>query len=135
MPVIEGRHNGRQILTQVFIAPPSDPRRMLFTSGIALIDTGATTSLICLRVAHELELPVRGKRQMLTARGSEMVNQYRFRLGFPSAQNPALPYLLEDDFNGSELLVQTTFDTIVGMDILSRCDFQSRSNGVWTLSF
>jgi hypothetical protein len=134
MPVIEGQHNGRQILTRVFVAPPVTTTNLVFEAGTALIDTGATTSLVGQNIAGRLELPPRGKRQMVTARGAEMVTQYRFMLGFPSGDQ-GLPYLLDADFTGSELIVQTGFDVIVGMDVLSRCDFVMRGGGHWTLTF
>jgi hypothetical protein len=135
MPVVEGRHNGRQILIGVFVAPPADPAQLIFESGVALIDTGATTSLIGQTIARRLALPPRGKRQMVTARGSDMVTQYRFRLGFPASQNPAIPYLLDAEFNGSELIVQTTFDVIIGMDVLSHCELHMHPDGRWSLKF
>ncbi|MFZ4382597.1 MAG: retropepsin-like aspartic protease [Sandarakinorhabdus sp.] len=135
MPVVEGRHNGRQILTEIFVAPLFNPAHPTFESGVALIDTGATASLISQSIARRLQLPPRAKRQMITARGSEMVTQYRFRLGFPSNLDVALPYLLDAEFIGSELNAQTKFDVIVGMDVLSMCDFQMSSNYNWRLQF
>ncbi len=134
MPVIEGRHNGRQILTRVFVAPPATAAGLVFEAGTALIDTGATTSLVGQNIARKLELPPRGKRQMLTARGAEMVMQFRFMLGFPVGDQ-GQPYLLDADFTGSELIVQTGFDVIVGMDVLSRCAFSMSGGGHWSLSF
>jgi hypothetical protein len=135
MPVVEGRHNGRQILTPVFVAPPAQQGQHLFETGIALIDTGATTSLVGQTIARQLALPPRGKRQMVTARGAEMVTQYRFRLGFPSEPGAATPYLLDGDFNGSELIAQTGFDVIIGMDVLATCAFQMFPDATWLLRY
>jgi hypothetical protein len=134
MPVIEARHNGRQILTPVFVAPPSRSGSLVFEPGTALVDTGATTSLIGQTIARRLGLPPRGKRQMVTARGAEMVTQYCFMLGFPVGEQ-GLPYLVDAEFTGSELIVQTGFDVIIGMDLLSRCAFSMTNDGRWRLSF
>ena len=82
MPVVEGRHNSRQIIVPVFVAAPVAERSAKILGGTALVDTGATRSLITTELAVALDLPARGKQPLVSARSTEIVNRYAFRLGF-----------------------------------------------------
>lgn len=120
MPVLEGRHDGRQIIVAVLVGGPSYLGSPHLLEGSGLIDTGASTSLITRRFAAELGLPPRGKHPPVTARGIDLVDRHEFRLGFvlPQADGPPVPYMIDRDLIGSEFVDHANFDVIVGMDVL-----------------
>lgn len=101
-------------------APLTD---LSFVEGQALIDTGATISGISARVAAQLGLARRGKRPLGSAQGEGQAERYLFRVGLklPSQQN-GFPFIF-DDVDGFEIVDSFSLEALIGMDILSQCDF------------
>jgi len=136
MPVLEGRHDGRQILVSVLIAPPLAETSGQIATGTALLDTGASRSLITRELAQQLGLPTRGKRPLVSARGTELVDRYAFRIGFLlGGPGPAQPYILDTDLIGSEFRDHGSFNVIIGMDILATGDLMLRRDGSYRFEF
>jgi hypothetical protein len=137
MPVVEGQHNGRQIIVPVFVAAPIAEGSTKIVGGTALIDTGATRSLITTELAVALDLPARGKQPLVSARSTDIVNRYAFRLGFLICGDSAspVPYMMEAELIGSEFRDHGNFNVIVGMDVLNRGDLIVRRNGIFRFGF
>jgi hypothetical protein len=135
MSAIEWRHSRNRILIPLLIFPP-DPHDLRLREVTALLDTGATTSAITGDVARSLDLRVIGKRPVASAHGDAQVERYLFRIGLQprSEAGSAFPYLFEA-IDGFQIRTGFAFDAILGMDILSQCDFQMRRNGDCLLTF
>lgn len=132
---IEGTHDGRRIVLPILILPPEPTINLTSIPARALLDTGATTSGIAERIATGLALRPIGKRPLGSARGEMQVERYIFRIGFEAAdETPAFPFVF-DEVIGFELANSPTFDALIGMDILSQCDFQMSRDRSWRLSF
>ena len=106
---------------------------------MALLDTGATTSGIKPTVVEALGLLGLGKRPIGLAQGEGQAQRYLFRVGLlPTAlsgnDTPALPFIF-DAVMGFGLDVGFRFEMLLGMDILSQCDFQMTRWGRANLSF
>lgn len=134
MPAIEGRHDGRQLLLPVLVAPPLGEPHPTWADGIALLDTGASRSLITADLASRLALPSRGKHPLVSARATELVNRYAFRLGF-LLDDGRRPWFMDADLIGSEFRSQTGFTVIIGMDVLGQADFRITPDRHFRLAF
>ena len=91
------------------------------------------------RVVDALDMTPLGKRLVKAAHGEAMSDTFIFRIGlFPDdAQNgrqPALPYIFEA-IMGLRFGPSEHFEAIIGMDILSQCDFSITRNRSCRLSF
>jgi gag-polyprotein putative aspartyl protease len=119
----------------VVILAPTPSTDLTGYEGVALVDTGSTTSGISPRVARQLALPKRGKRPLGSAQGEGQAERYLFRIGVhpPSAQ-PSFPFLFEDVI-GLELAETFQFDALLGMDLLRQCDFAIDRGGSCRLVF
>jgi hypothetical protein len=134
MPEVEGRHNGRQILVPVAIAPPLVMAQSVMEPAVALIDTGATRSLIIRELAERLSLPFVGKQRLVSARSEDQVDQFAFRVGFQREGNQ-WPWFLEGDFIGLEFRNLSSFQIIIGMDIIGLGTFETRPDRSWRFRF
>jgi len=134
---IEWRRDRRHIVLPICIVRPA-PSDLTAYSGTALLDTGATATGITARVARHLDLTPRGKRLLGSARGEEQVQRYLFRVGLTPDRDPdeppAFPFLFED-VEGFELRDNFRLDVLLGMDVLSQCDFQMDRRGRCRLAF
>jgi clan AA aspartic protease len=76
------------------------------TSVKALVDTGATDTVIPRKVAEELQLPVTGKSVVLTARGSVELNEC---IGVMEiiGKRRTIPMLISDEINFTLIGVTT----------------------------
>ncbi len=98
----------------------------------ALIDTGATGTGLRPDVAQRLAIPGRGRRRVVTANGDILVAEYRIRLGFypgvfdgdPEALSSAMPHVLELGLLVHALRDMFHYPLLIGMDVLSHCDFE-----------
>lgn len=132
---IEWRHDGPRILLPILIVAPTPSTDLSGAPGFALVDTGSTTSGVTQRVAKDLGLAKRGKRPLGSAQGQGQAERYLFRIGIPlPTAGPSFPYVFEDVI-GFELADSFQFDALVGMDILSRCDFMMDRQGRCSLEF
>lgn len=132
---IEWGSDGRRVLLPIIILPPTPSTDLTGFEGIALLDTGSTTSGVTGRVARFLSLPKRGKRPLGSAQGEGQAERYLFRIGVrPATQSPAFPYVFEDII-GFELSDSFQFEALLGMDVLRQCDFAMSRNGHCSLRF
>jgi len=86
-------------------------------------------------MATSLDLKAIGKRPLGYARGEAQVERYVFRVGLhPAAEGPTFPFVFEA-VTGFELSDSFSLDALIGMDILSQCDFNMTRDGRWSLLF
>ena len=89
-------------------------------------------------MAEKLGLIGRGKRPIGSAQGEGQAERYLFRIGLkperPGDSAPAFPFVF-DEVIGFELANSFQFEALLGMDILARCDFTMRRDGVCILRF
>jgi hypothetical protein len=86
----------------------------------------------------ELGLRGLGKRPLVSAQGEGQVQRYAFRIGLlhdpePDGR-PAFPFVF-DEVIGIELTNTFQFNALLGMDILSQCDFTMERGGRCKLVF
>jgi Aspartyl protease len=131
---LEGRHDGRQVQLSLAVLASDNPTDLTFTKAQALLDTGSTVSGLGPRVIDKLGLDSYGKRLLGSATELRMVNYYFFRIGLFGIESGDLPYIFAelDGFGWPE---HKGFDVILGMDVLSQCEFSMRRNGQWQLTF
>lgn len=135
---IEWKRDRRRIVVPVALLRPFDGKDMDHITGAALLDTGATASGITPRVVNALGLTGKGKRPLSSAHGEQQTERYLFRIGlFPETANPDIPQLpyIFDDVLGFELQDSFKFEALIGMNILSQCDFTMDRQGYCTLTF
>jgi hypothetical protein len=132
---IDGRSDGRRIVLPIRILQATPSTEVFGIEMIALLDTGSTTSGITPRRAQQLGLPKRGKKPIGSAQGEGQAERYLFRVGLqPSVGTSPLPYVFSDVI-GFELADSFSLDALIGMDILSQCDFTMDRAGRWSLAF
>ena len=90
-------------------------------------------------VVEALDLKPHGKRLVKAAHGEAMSDTFVFRIGlFPDSQDsavqPALPFIF-DAVMGLRFGPSEHFEAIIGMDILSQCDFSITRNRSCRLTF
>ena len=105
-----------------------------------LLDTGASATCISARVISNVELSPTGRVEMLGATGKSLVNEYFFGVGFqiaemsqPTGQTSAEWEVIPvrgTFFEGAG----SSFDVLIGRDILCRGVFTLAFNGHGTLS-
>ncbi|MFL6863649.1 MAG: aspartyl protease family protein [Allosphingosinicella sp.] len=138
MSALEWRRDRRRILLPVLILRPFPVTDLAGEAATALLDTGSSVSGIASRVAERFGLRAMGKRPLLSAQGEGQVERYAFRIGLTAdsrrAEPPSFPFLF-DEVIGIELTNAFEFDALLGMDILSRCDFSMSRSGVCRLDF
>lgn len=138
MHSLDGRIDQRQIIATIAILGSRNPSDLTFRSYPALIDTGATACGIGPRVIRELELRSHQKKPLSVATEMRLVDYYSFRVGIladsAASGAAAFPYVFAE-VSGFSWLEQKAFDVILGMDVLSQCDFEFRRNGRWKLTF
>jgi gag-polyprotein putative aspartyl protease len=132
---IEWRHDGRRVILPVTILPPDPAANLTGHTGNALLDTGSTTSAVTPRVVRAINLRPLGKRVLGSAQGEGMAERYIFRIGLhPATDQPAFPFIFQE-IVGFELTDSFQFDALIGMDILSQCDFSMSQSRLCRLSF
>ena len=102
-----------------------------------MLDTGSSVSGLALNLAESLKLQRLGKRPLTSAQGQGQVERFAFRVGlWPDQGNsePAFPFVFEEVI-GIELTNVFEFNALIGMDILSQCDFAMDREGRCSLSF
>lgn len=141
MPELNWRHNGRQIVIPAAILRADNPADLSFEHVTALVDTGATASGIMPRVVETLGIRPLGKRLVKAAHGEAMSDSFIFRIGLFADQNQTgsnpqlpLPYIF-DGVMGLQFGPSEHFEAIIGMDILSQCDFSISKNRQCRLAF
>ncbi|UVO50980.1 aspartyl protease family protein [Sphingomonas sp. SUN019] len=130
--MIEWRRTGRRIVLDIDILRPDPATDLTAVRVVALLDTGATSSGVAKRIADELRLPSIGKEPINTAGGTILAERFLFRVAFPISGS--FPHVF-DDITGFELTDHGSFQAVLGMDVLCRCDFTMQRNGDCTLRF
>jgi hypothetical protein len=159
MPTIHGRHNGRQLFLQVAIIHPDDfrsyvgsPARFLrdYKAFDALVDTGATATMISPRVVAALNLLPVGRLPLATI-GREVMWPWAhlFHVGFVVTQltRPNYPTPPDDAtkfysvhvnkavIRGGEMPDETGFDVLLGMDIITTGRLEVAPGGDFSFTF
>jgi len=159
MPCISGRHNFRQILIEVAIVHPDDKSQhdgstssylknaQTFT---ALVDTGATTTMISPRVVAKIGLVPIGKMPFGGISGERWHNAYLFHVGFAGHPVPlsvvqvpdpdldakwAKVHVYKPVIKGGELPDGTGFDVLLGMDVISTGRLEIDRSGDFSFTF
>jgi len=72
----------------------------------------------------------------MSAQGLGQARRFLFRVGLtqPASDVATLPFIFEETM-GFELIDGTNLDAVLGMDILSQCDFELGRDGTCRLSF
>jgi hypothetical protein len=157
--VVPGTHDGRTVILSIAIIDKSKRLSHIksgkeLLSGVkpyrALIDTGATTTMITTKVVKELninpvtEMPIRG------IHGVENRFFYLFHIGFygnlitrevlekksiDTTKEVHSMYVYPKDILGAELSDQPNFDVLLGMDVLSTGTLHIDRDGSFSFSF
>ena len=164
MPYIHGRHDGRSAITPVSIIDAARYRehkqsKKPILKGLtpyrALIDTGASCTMIAARLATELNLEPVGSEEVCGLGGTEWVITYLFHVGFLDStyksslhSNDGDQHSLEHEaaevnkyhiytqpITGGELRHETSFDVLLGMDIISTGQLRFEKDGTFSFSF
>ena len=136
---LECSNDRRRITLPVLVLKPEPVTDLNGCPAIALLDTGATTSGITPKIVTALGLYGMGKRPIGSAQGDGQAERYLFRIGLHSSAQqddnaPMLPFVFEAVM-GFALNGSFRFDMLLGMDILSQCDFRMNRSGQALLSF
>ena len=119
----------------ILILRPTPTTDLTSVEAMALLDTGATISGVAKHVVRQLDLPRVGRRPLMSAQGLGQVERFLFRFGLKISDSPsAFPYIFRETM-GFEIVDGSSFDALIGMDILSQCDFEMRRDGTCRLSF
>ncbi len=135
MSRIELRSDGRRILVPIKVLK-AEAHDLTAVDAIALLDTGATTSGISAEIAERLDLAAMGKRPMGSARGLDFVERYLFRIGFEFLDvygKPSFPFVFAPIL-GFEIVRGSSFEALIGMDLIHQCDLTLSRNGTGTLT-
>ena len=123
MPSIRGSLEYLQPLVDVSVSASAGPSQRRHACR-ALIDTGATRTCVSARLIDQLELELRGKLLVQSARTTpERRRAYAFVLGLfyhPASDMPESRslYLLQREFIGPAFQDNGNFDVLIGMDLL-----------------
>ncbi len=140
MRTLSGRHDSRQIILPVAILGSDEPTDLTYVRASALLDTGATSSGLAPNLIAKLSLRAHEKRPFIVATEQRLVDYYCFRIGLFDNNGAELNGTMQIPFvfaetDGFEISTSHSFDMILGMDVLSQCDFSMSRLGVWELSF
>jgi Aspartyl protease len=149
MPCLSGRFQyPGGIIIPVVVLPVSAGAAGNIISGqvlhtfTALMDTGATQTCITTKVVQDIGLTPKGKRGMISASHTVTVNTYLFSIGFPMGVAPdprgtaSGSMFIFHAIDGMELNASgTTFDVLLGMDVISRGSFKIDFDGHFSFCF
>ncbi len=143
MPSICGRHNRRQVFLDVSIIHRNDRAQYDGSNAShlktakrfrALLDTGATVTMITKHVVREMNLLPVTKMEIAGVSGIQYHNAYLFFVGFAGDRVPLSSVQVPDPdpdatwikihlctklVQGGELADNGSFDVLLGMDIIS----------------
>jgi hypothetical protein len=149
MPLIKGDHNGRAAVIPVAIIDVAKYREHKVSNGSvlkgakpfrALIDTGATLTMISPRVVSALGLQQVNKRLINGLGGLSWRPAYLFHVAFyetpPVDENDISKIrICMKEINGGELSDGNTFDVLLGMDVLTTGNLHVDKDGTFSFSF
>jgi hypothetical protein len=157
MPYIQGTHDGRAVLIRVAIIDAARHRehkqsRNPVLRGVrpyrALIDTGATSTMITRNVVSELALQPATKLPYHSKDGLIWTTAYLFHVAF-YGEKVALPGDSEEDgeslvesihvctrvITGGEISNQPSFDVPLGMDVITTGTLNIHKDGTFYFVF
>ena len=150
MPLLQGRHEGRAAIVTVAIVDAAKYKEHrqsgnpVFQGAApfrALIDTGATRTMIARRVVAQLGLQQVNKIEFSGLEGTTWRAGYLFHVAFYVSSPPiheTIPNrirVLKRVINGGELSDEHTFDVLLGMDVLTTGDLQIGKDGTFKFEF
>lgn len=147
MPLIKGNHNGRAAIIPVAIIDVAKYRQHKGSKASvlrgaqpfkALMDTGATSTMISPRVVSALGLQQVNKRQFGGLDGVSWRPGYLFHVAFyPPAEAGVVSkmQICTRELNGAELSNEHSFDVLLGMDILTTGSFRIDKDGTFAFEF
>jgi hypothetical protein len=146
MPLIQGRHNWRAAVIPVTIIDVAKYREHKTSNAPvyqgakpfnALIDTGASSTMISPRVVAALGLQQVNRRQFAGLGGLSWRPGYLFHVAFhpPPETGVGKIQICTRVINGGELSDEHTFDVLLGMDILTTGSFHIDKDGSFRFSF
>jgi predicted aspartyl protease len=106
----------------------------------ALIDTGATRTMIATRVVERLGLQQVNKIEVSGLGGSSWRRAYLFHVAFYAtppvdANDISTIHICPKEINGGELSDEHTFDVLLGMDVLTTGNLRVDKDGTFIFSF
>ncbi len=138
MSAIEWQRELRRVMLPVLVLAPYPVTSLTGEEAKALLDTGSSVSGVSRGLAGALRLQPLGERPLKSAQGEGQVERYAFRIGLYTKSDgssaPSFPFVFEEVI-GIELTNAFEFSALIGMDILNRCDFEMRRDGICRLSF
>jgi hypothetical protein len=149
MPLIRGIHNGRAAIVTVAIVDAAKYKehkqsaQPVLKGAVpfkALIDTGATRTMIAGRVVARLGLQQVNKIEFSGLGGTTWRPGYLFHVAFyqtpPRDQSEVSRIrVLNRGINGGELLDEHTFDVLLGMDVLTTGNLHINKDGTFRFLF
>lgn len=149
MPLIQGHHNGRAAVIPVAIIDIAKYKEHKTSKSsmlkgakpfLALIDTGATSTMIAPRVVATLGLEQVNKILVGGLGGLSRRPAYLFHVAFyeippVKADDISTIQICLKEINGGELTDEHTFDVLLGMDVLSTGDLRFNKDGTWKFTF
>ena len=111
-----------------------NPTDLTYINATALLDTGSTVCGLGPSIVKKLALQSYGKRPLGSATELRMVPYFIFRIGLFGVGGSPIPYVFAE-LNGFGWPEDKSFDVILGMDVLSQCDFEMDRTGNWRLGF
>ena len=149
MPLIQGNHNGRAAIVTVAIVDAAKYKEHkqsdnpVFQGAVpfrALIDTGATRTMIANRVVARMGLQQVNKIQFSSLDGLTWRPGYLFHVAFyeslpASTTGFSKIRVLKRDINGGELSDDRTFDVLLGMDVLTTGSLHIEKDGTFRFVF
>ena len=149
MPSIQGIHNGKAVIVTIAIIDAAKYKEHKeagapIIKGVqplrALVDTGATSSMIATRVVTQLGLQQVTKRQYACLGGVIWRPAYLFHVAFyeetpGQIETPSKIHTYRKAIIGGELSDEPSFDVLLGMDILATGDLHVGKDGTFSFSF
>jgi hypothetical protein len=151
MPFIQGRHNGRAAYVEVAIVDAAryqehKQSQEPVLTGVrpfrALIDTGATSTMITRSVVRTLGLQPATKVLYRNKDGLIWTAAYLFHAVFypplPSADNVrtvSRTFVFKRVITGGEIEDQPSFDVLLGMDVITSGKLTISSDGTFRFEF
>jgi hypothetical protein len=149
MPLIQGTHDGRAAIVTIAIVDAAkygehkQSANPVFQGAKpfrALIDTGATTTMIAKRVVAQVGLQQVNLIALSGLGGTTWRPGYLFHVAFYKSPPVTVTeqskiQVLKRVINGGELLDEHTFDVLLGMDVLTTGDLRINKAGTFSFSF
>ena len=123
MPSIRGSLNNGQPLVDVLVGSVLEPHRL--HACVALVDTGCTITGITRTVVERLDLRHTTKTLVVTPLGEARRKAYPFSIGFLTESDAGVatarsPFYFPEPVLGAEFVENSSFDILLGMDVLSK---------------